>query len=326
MAARVFFSYSHDDEEQRNQLEKHVALLKRQGLIESWHDRRILAGEHIDNAIEVELERADIILLLVSASFIASEYCFSKEMGRAMERHQRGEARVVPVIVRNCDWHTAPFGKLKAVPKNGKAITSWANPDDAYTDVAREIRAIVEKSAGTGTETIEAPVTVRAIEAPSVVARESLPRSGNLRVNQQFSDLDKSRFLTDAFEFIARYFEGSLDELSKRNADIQGEFRRIDGVSFTAVIYRNGKRMAGSAMRLTGAGAFGAGITYSNDVSRTDGNGYNERVSVESDDQSLYLRSMGMASMYSGRAEREKLSHEGAAELFWEMLIEPLQR
>jgi hypothetical protein len=323
MASRVFFSYSHEDEEQRNQLEKHLALLKRQGLIEAWHDRRIAAGDHIDDAIDAEVERADIILLLVSASFIASDYCFSKEMERAMERHRLGDARVVPVIVKNCDWQSAPFGKLRAVPKDGKAITSWANPDDAYTDVAREIRALVERSSNGGAGSDENPGAVR--HAEPVAAREVLPRSGNLRVKQQFSDLDKSRFLAHAFEFMARYFEGSLDELSKRNADVQCEFRRVDGVSFTAVVYRNGKRMSACAVRLNGAGALGAGITYSQDVSRTDGNSFNERISVDADDQSLYLRSMGMARMLSGRQDAGKLSQEGAAEVFWEMLVGPLQ-
>lgn len=325
MAARVFFSYSHDDEEQRNQLEKHLALLKRRGLIDAWHDRRIGAGEHIDDAIDGEVDRADIILLLVSASFIASDYCYSKEMRRAMERHERGEARVVPVIVRNCDWHGAPFGDLKAVPKDGKAITSWANPDDAYTDVAREVRALVERTSGKSAgEPHPVALATVAVSAP-VPAREALPRSGNLRVKQQFSDLDKSRFLTEAFEFIARYFEGSLEELSKRNADIQGEFRRVDGVSFTAVVYRNGKRMSACAIRLNGAGALGSGITYSQDLSRIDGNSFSERVSVETDDQSLYLCSMGMASTYRGMPEQGKMSQEGAAELFWGMLVGVLQ-
>lgn len=325
MAARVFFSYSHDDEEQRNQLEKHLALLKRQGLIEAWHDRRIVAGAHIDDAIDAELERADIVLLLVSASFIASDYCYSKEMGRALERHARGEAHVVPVIVKNCDWHGAPFGKLKAVPKDGKAITSWANPDDAYTDVAREVRALVERTSEHSSSKSERPDMVRAVEAAAAPSRQALPRSGNLRVKQQFSDLDKSRFLTESFEFIARYFEGSLDELSKRYPDIQSEFQRVDKVLFTAAVYRNGKRVSACAIRLNGAGSFGAGITYSQDASRADGSSFNELMSVETDDQSLYLRSMGTASFSSGRAEDGKLSREGAAEVFWGMLVGSLQ-
>lgn len=142
--AKVFFSYSHDDEQFRDQLEKHLSMLKHQGLIEPWHDRRITAGSAIDEEISDSLEQADIILLLVSASFIASAYCYSLEMKRAMERHQAGTAVVIPVIVRTCDWHTAPFGKLLAVPKDGKAIDLWANFDEAYTDVTKQIRAIVE--------------------------------------------------------------------------------------------------------------------------------------------------------------------------------------
>jgi hypothetical protein len=323
MALRVFFSYSHEDEEQRNQLEKHLALLKRQGLVEAWHDRRIAAGEDIDKAIDAELERADIILLLVSAGFLASDYCFSNEMERAMERHRLGDARVVPVIVKNCDWHSASFGKLNAVPKDGKAITSWANPDDAYTDVAREIRALVERTSGCRIGEMAAPIPAHRTNIASAPA--ALPRSGNLRVRQEFSDLHKSRFLSETFEFVARYFEGSLAELEKRNADIQTEFRRVDAVSFTAVVYRNGKRASACALRLNGAGGLGAGITYSQDISRTDGNSYNERVSVDADDQSLFLRSLGMASMFSGGPQSPKLSQEGAAEVFWGILVRPIQ-
>ena len=114
--ASVFFSYSHDDEPHRDQPEKHLALLNRQGLIQAWHDRRISAGNDFADAIDQELERAEIVLLLVSSSFLASDYCYSREMERAMERQEAGLARVIPVIVRPCDWHTAPFGHLNAIP------------------------------------------------------------------------------------------------------------------------------------------------------------------------------------------------------------------
>ena len=112
--ASVFFSYSHKDEALRDQLETHLALLKNQGLIDAWHDRRILAGSEVDDAIFDKLDSADVILLLVSADFLSSSYCYSREMQRAMERHAAREARVIPVILRHCDWHGAPFGKLMA--------------------------------------------------------------------------------------------------------------------------------------------------------------------------------------------------------------------
>lgn len=115
----VFFSYSHADEELRNQLEKQLAMLRRQGVIETWHDRRIGAGENIDQAIDAHINSDEIILLLVSPDFIASDYCYEIEMKRAMERHLAGEAIVIPVILRPCDWHHAPFGKLNASPRDG---------------------------------------------------------------------------------------------------------------------------------------------------------------------------------------------------------------
>src|SRR5271157_1739199 len=137
---RLFYSYSHKDETLRDELEEALALLRRQGLIYSWHDRRIGAGEDWKGAIDKNLEAAQVILLLVSASFVASDYCWDIETERAVERHDRGEAKVIPVILRLCDWQGAPFGKLQALPKDARAITTWANKDEAWTDVARGIR------------------------------------------------------------------------------------------------------------------------------------------------------------------------------------------
>jgi hypothetical protein len=118
--ASIFFSYSHKDETLRDELEKHLAMLRREGAITAWHDRRIAAGENFGNAIDEALESAGIILLLVSSDFLSSDYCYSVEMKRALERHERGEATVIPIILRPCDWHSAPFGKLLALPTDGK--------------------------------------------------------------------------------------------------------------------------------------------------------------------------------------------------------------
>jgi hypothetical protein len=137
---RVFFSYCHADEELRNQLEKQLAILKRQGVIETWHDRCIGAGEELDSAISTELESCDIILLLVSADFLNSDYCYEIEMKRAMERHATGDAIVIPVILRSCLWTDAPFGKLNATPPDGKAVMQWPDRDVAFTEVAKAIK------------------------------------------------------------------------------------------------------------------------------------------------------------------------------------------
>jgi hypothetical protein len=140
----VFFSYSHDDEPLRNELAKHLSLLERQGVISAWHDRMITAGDEWKDEIDQNLEKAQVILLLVSASFMASDYCFDIETKRAIERHNQGEARVIPILIRTCDWKSAPFAKLTALPTNWKAVTSWSNQDDAWTDVALGVRRAVE--------------------------------------------------------------------------------------------------------------------------------------------------------------------------------------
>jgi hypothetical protein len=142
----VFVSYAHADELLRVELGKQLSILKRQGAIREWHDRMIGAGTEWAGQIDEHLNSADVILLLVSPDFVASDYCYDLEMKRAIERHEAREARVIPVILRPTDaWHEAPFGKLQALPKDGKAVTMWPNQDEAFVDVARGIREAVEK-------------------------------------------------------------------------------------------------------------------------------------------------------------------------------------
>jgi hypothetical protein len=141
----VFFSYSHKDEHLRNQLEKQLTMLRRQGIISTWHDRRLTAGTDVDTSIDQQIEYADIILLLVSPDFLASDYCYGIEMQRALQRHGAG-ARIIPVILRPCEWTHAPFGKLLATPKDGEPVTKWTDPDEAFLDIARAIRAAAAES------------------------------------------------------------------------------------------------------------------------------------------------------------------------------------
>jgi hypothetical protein len=140
---RVFYSYSHADEEYREHLEKHLSILRNNGLISEWHDRRIGAGAEWEQEIDAHLNTAQLILLLVSPDFLASQYCYSVEMTRALERHTTGEARVVPVIIRSVLWKGAPFGKLQALPTDAKAVDRWPNRDHALEDVATGIAEAV---------------------------------------------------------------------------------------------------------------------------------------------------------------------------------------
>ncbi|MDC0683331.1 protein kinase domain-containing protein [Sorangium atrum] len=147
MAAHVFISYAPADRSHLEALEAHLASLKRQGLVSTWHRGRIGPGARRDESIAAELSSAEVVLLLVSEAFLASDSCYERELGRALERHRSGEARVVPILVRACDLEGTPLAELQALPRDGTAVASWANPDEAWREVVQGIRAGVEEAA-----------------------------------------------------------------------------------------------------------------------------------------------------------------------------------
>jgi DNA polymerase III delta prime subunit len=137
---KVFISYSHKDEKFREELNTHLSLMKRNGEIETWDDRKIIPGEEWSEEIANSLETADIILLLVSSDFINSDYCFDIEVARAIEKHNEKTAIVIPVLLRICDWKSAPFSKLQALPTEALPIKKWEDSDEAWNDVVNGIR------------------------------------------------------------------------------------------------------------------------------------------------------------------------------------------
>lgn len=317
--ASVFFSYSHKDEALRDQLETHLALLKNQGFIEAWHDRRIVAGDEVDDAIFGNLETADIILLLVSADFISSSYCYSREMKRAMERHEAGEARVIPVILRHCVWQSAPFGKLLAAPKDGKPVTAWPDRDEALADVAKQVAAAVQ--AVRPKKTAVQPASTPAAFAPRPPVADApsqlKPRSSNLRLKKEFSEKDRDDFLRSTFDYVCRFFEGSIEAIGERNPDVTGTFERIDSRRMAALLYRGGAKVAECSVRQDGLGRSNS-LAFSHNASAAQGS-FNELLSVEADEQSMYLKAMGMS--WTGGGGERHLTQEGAAEFLWDLFI-----
>lgn len=143
-AIQIFCCYAHEDDRLLEKLKTHLKPQQRQGLIHIWHDRDIRAGAEWEKEIEQELNKAQVVLLLVSPDFVASDYCYNTEMQQVLERHARGEIHAIPIILRPTDWRITPLGKLPALPKDGKPITTWSNSDNAYLDVVTGIRTIVE--------------------------------------------------------------------------------------------------------------------------------------------------------------------------------------
>jgi len=168
-AVEALVSYSHRDERARQQLETHLSLLQRQKLLSVWHDRKIGAGTEWKGQIDTHLDSAELILLLVSPDFLASDYCYDVELAHALKGHEAGEARVIPIILRPVDWHEAPFGKLQALPREAKPISTWSNRDEAFRNVVEGIRRTVRELRASKT----APVVNAGSEEGKVPPHES---------------------------------------------------------------------------------------------------------------------------------------------------------
>ena len=314
---KLFFSYSHKDEDLRNELETHLAPLKRQGVISSRHDRRITAGRDFDKAISAELEASHIILLLISAHFLASDYCYEKEMTRAIEKHSDESAVVIPVILRPCDWLSAPFGHLKVTPTDGKAVSMFANQHEAFAIIAKDVRETVK--------VISRQIATSKEEQYSERSQTNVHqkiRSSNLRIKRNFDDHERDEFLEDSYECMARYFEGSLQELSARDQHIKAKFKRLSETSFAAFIYEKGERVAECSVYYGGSGFGSSEIAYSHsgNVQRKS---YNESLSVLDSGYTLQLKPL--MHMLNEHHE-DSLSKQGAAEYYWSLFITPLQK
>lgn len=144
MSKKVFISYSHKDESYRKDLEDHLSMLKRKEIISVWHDRKITPSEEWRNSIDTNLEEAELIIFLVSSSFLASDYCFDVEVKKAIQKQAEGSSKIISIIVRPCDWVDCEFAKFQAVPQNAKPITLWDNQDTAWLDVIDGIKKTLE--------------------------------------------------------------------------------------------------------------------------------------------------------------------------------------
>jgi hypothetical protein len=141
---QVFISYSHRDEIFKDQLIAHLSGLKRREIIKEWHDRKLIAGEEWDGKIKQELIDSEIILLLISSDFLASKYSFDVEIQKAMERHERKDAIVIPIILRPCDWKDLPFSKIQGLPKDAKPLSTWSNLDEGFLNIIEGIKSAIQ--------------------------------------------------------------------------------------------------------------------------------------------------------------------------------------
>jgi hypothetical protein len=139
----IFLSYSHVDEELVTFVRDHLVLYDRQGRIRKWWDRKILPGTPIGTEIRTYLSSSEIILLFVSASFLASDYCYDIEMQQALGQHAEGRSVVIPIILRHCVWRDTSLGELEALPADGRPLVTWPDRDEAGKNIAEGVMRII---------------------------------------------------------------------------------------------------------------------------------------------------------------------------------------
>ena len=182
---KAFISYSHADQSHLTNLEKHLAQVKRDGLLDSWTDHDIQAGGSLDKEIMTALNNANLFIALVSPDYINSGYCYEKEFQYAQELHKKGKIKIVPIIVEPCDWHSTPFSDMKALPKNGKPISTWSNINTAFLDVITNLRSLLKK---------EEDEFLKPTGNPDIAEK--------YRAQRDFDSIEKMDFVTNGFNEI----------------------------------------------------------------------------------------------------------------------------
>jgi len=144
---KIFYAYAHTKKDipLRNELEKHLATLRRQNVITGWSDQNITAGSEWKREVNINLKAADIILLLVSPDFMDSDYCYSLELKEALEKYRMKRVEVLPVLLRPAYWEESFFGHLQPLPRNAQPVSTWKYPDAAFVDVVKEIKMVAKR-------------------------------------------------------------------------------------------------------------------------------------------------------------------------------------
>lgn len=323
--ASLVFSYAHVDEALRNELEKHLSPLQRMGRISTWHDRRIVPGEEFAGQIDQHFGDADIILLLISSDFIASDYCYQIEMSNALQRHERGEAIVIPVILRPCAWKQLPFGKLQAATVDGKPIAQFSSFDEGFVQVVEAVSRALDKLEASSVQAPSAaqPLPARPTDASFSIGSSSGPRSSNLALPRSFTDLDRDRALREGFDYLARFFENSLEELRQRNPGLETNFHRRDADAFESTAYRDGRQVSHCGIWRGRRGKSLGDICFSS--SGISENSCNESMSIAENSQLIGFRSLMGVGGVGGRRD-QLLTNEGMAEHLWDLFVTPLKQ
>lgn len=229
----AFISYSHADQAHLTNLEKHFAQVKRDGLLNAWTDHAIKAGGNLNTEISEALNNSDLFIALVSPDYINSGYCYEKEFQRALELHQQGKIVIVPVIVEACDWHSTPFSDLKALPKDGKPISTWSNINTAFLDVITNLRSLLKK---------EENEFLKPTGNPDI--------SKKYRAQRDFDSIEKMEFVTNGFNEVVTKLKEYIHEVIEVDG-IKAKIIEDTPQQFSCLLINRNKQNMESTLTLT---------------------------------------------------------------------------
>jgi len=309
---KVFISYSHRDEKALERLHAHLSMLRRDGLITEWYDREIAGGGNIDVEVRENLRQSEYFLALLSPDFLASDYCYEREMKEALKRHDDGSMRVIPVILEPCDWKASPLGGIKALPKDGQPISTWTNENIAYLDIVTELRRVLSAKKPSATR-VQAPG--RSTQNQEKAGRSPLAK--RMKIKTTFDSIDRDDFRERSFKIIEDYFQRSIAELNAIGDPIRARFEKMSASAFSCTVLnksiRNGE--AHITVHAHAEGHFGE-ISYSFSH-RAPPNTANGFIRGEASDYELHLSldRFGMGD------KKSMLMPEEAADLLWREFI-----
>jgi hypothetical protein len=300
---RAFISYSHKDSAALDKLHTHLAMLKREGKIIGWFDREILAGSDVDQEINSKLANSDLFLALVSPDFLASSYCYEREVAEAIVRHEAGTIRVVPIIIEPCDWKATPLQKFKALPRDGKPIAEWTNANTAYLDVVSELRRLT-------TDVQEVPPA-----RPKQPMKDQKVEARRYRIKRDFDEIDRREFRVAAFNAICAYFQSAVEELNGIDG-LRASFHLLDPTKFTCTVLNKSRQRGVGHITVFAGGRSIGDIAFNHEESGAT-NMSNGWFSIEADEYDLFFNGGAFSSVRGQKYTAQQIS-----EHLWSALLE----
>lgn len=232
---KAFISYSHQDSEMLTLLHKHLTQLQRDSIISAWTDRDIKAGGKLDQNISSALDNSAIFIALLSPDYLASNYCYEKEFKKALEMQAQGML-IIPVIVEPCDWLNTPFKDFKALPTDGKPVSTWENKNNAFLDIIQNIRKLVSLPNG-------ADIPLQITTPQNTVGR-------NYRVQKDFDSIQKIEFTEKTLHEIKDYLTRYIEEIVKLD-NIKSRTLMNNNKEFESILVNRNKISTESQLKVS---------------------------------------------------------------------------